>query len=123
MGPYVATVDDLLRRPVVPAPTLGLLLVTGRSEQKVRCALTASSAPVAVADWSALPADARAVLPPPERTAAALDTPPSPAAARAADPMSSRGGGGHRPGPVVVRSVLGPLGTLAAQQAVDLTAR
>lgn len=60
--------------PGCTAPTLGLLLVAGRSEQLVRYPLTASSAPVAVADWSSLPADARAVLPPADRIAAALDT-------------------------------------------------
>jgi len=74
LGTYVAMVDDRLRRPGVHAPTLGLLLVAGRNEQLVRYALTASSAPVAVADWSSLPADARAVLPPADRIAAALDT-------------------------------------------------
>jgi len=74
LGTYVAMVDDRLRRPGVHAPTLGLLLVAGRNEQLVRYALAASSAPVAVADWSSLPADARAVLPPVDRIAAALDT-------------------------------------------------
>ncbi len=74
LGTYVAMVDDRLRRPGLHAPSLGLLLVAGRSEQLVRYALTASSAPVAVADWSSLPADARAVLPPADRIAAALDT-------------------------------------------------
>jgi len=74
LGTYVAMVDDRLRRPGVHAPTLGLLLVAGRSEQLVRYALTASSAPVAVADWSSLPADARAVLSPADQLAAALDT-------------------------------------------------
>lgn len=79
LGTYVAMVDDRLRRPALHAPTLGLLLVAGRSEQLVRYALSASSAPVAVADWSSLPADARAVLPPANRLAAALDTSTLPA--------------------------------------------
>jgi len=81
LGTYVAMVDDRLRRPEVHAPTLGLLLVAGRSEQLVRYALSASSAPVAVADWSSLPADARAMLPSADRLAAALDTSTLPGAA------------------------------------------
>jgi len=74
LGTYVAMVDDRLRRPGLHAPTLGLLLVAGRSEQLVRYALTASSAPVAIADWASLPPETRAVLPPADRIAAALDT-------------------------------------------------
>ncbi len=85
LGTYVAMVDDRLRRPGVHAPTLGLLLVAGRNEQLVRYALAASSAPVAVADWSALPADAQAVLPPADRIAAALDTSTLPGADTAPD--------------------------------------
>jgi len=75
LGVYVAVVEDQLRRPEAHhAPTVGLLLVAGRSDQLVRYALSASSAPVAVADWASLPAETRAVLPPAERIAAALDT-------------------------------------------------
>lgn len=46
----------------------------GFRAQFVRYALTARSAPVAVADWSALPTDVRAVLPTADRIAAALHT-------------------------------------------------
>ena len=86
LGTYVAMVDDRLRRSGVHAPTLGLLLVAGRNEQLVRYALSASSASVAVADWSLLPADARAVLPPADGIAAALDTSTLPGADTRPDP-------------------------------------
>jgi len=71
---YVAVVDDKLRRPETHAPTVGLLLVAGRSDPLAQYALAASSAPVAVPDWASLPAGTRAVLPPADRIAAALDT-------------------------------------------------
>ena len=83
LGVYVAVVEDQLRRVEVHAPTVGLLLVAGRSDQLVRYALSASSAPVAVADWASLPAETRAVLPPVDRIAAALDTSTLPGAATA----------------------------------------
>ena len=75
LGTYVAVVEDRLRRPGSHAATLGLLLVAGRNEQLVRYALSATSAPVAVADYTydALPADTRAALPSLEELAAALD--------------------------------------------------
>jgi len=75
LGVYVAVVDDNLRRPDMHhAPTVGLLLVAGRSDPLAQYALASSSAPVAVADWASLPAETRAVLPPADRIAAALDT-------------------------------------------------
>ena len=84
LGVYVAVVEDQLRRVEAHhAPTVGLLLVAGRSDQLVRYALSASSAPVAVADWASLPAETRAVLPPADRIAAALDTSTLPGAATA----------------------------------------
>jgi predicted nuclease of restriction endonuclease-like (RecB) superfamily len=75
LGVYVALVDDRLRRPDRHAPTIGLLLVAGRNEQIVRYALSASSAPLAVADYTydTLPPDARAALPTAAQLAAALD--------------------------------------------------
>ena len=75
LGVYVGVVDDKLRRPDMHhAPTVGLLLVAGRSDPLAQYALATSSAPVAVADWASLPAETRAVLPPADRIAAALDT-------------------------------------------------
>ena len=73
LGTYVAVVDDLLRRDL-HAPTVGLLLVAGRSDPLAQYALAASAQPVAVADWASLPAETRAVLPSADRVAAALDT-------------------------------------------------
>jgi len=86
LGVYVAVVDDQLRRPDAHhAPTVGLLLVAGRSDPLAQYALAASSAPVAVADWASLPAETRAVLPPAERIAAALNTSTLPGAAGGSD--------------------------------------
>lgn len=75
LGTYVAVVEDRLRLADRHAPTIGLLLVAGRNEQFVRYALSASSAPLAVADYTyeTLPADARAGLPSAAQLAAALD--------------------------------------------------
>lgn len=63
LGTYVAIVDDLLRKPAIHSPTVGLLLCTGRREATVRYALASSAAPLAVAQWQGLPEDARAALP------------------------------------------------------------
>ncbi|WP_277212176.1 PDDEXK nuclease domain-containing protein [Isoptericola croceus] len=63
LGTYVAIVDDQFRRPEIHAPTIGILLCTGKSGPTVRYALASTSAPVAVADYQGLPADARGVLP------------------------------------------------------------
>jgi len=63
LGTYVAIVDDLYRRPQ-HAPTVGILLCTGKSGPTVKYALAAtSSTPLAVADYYGLPDDARAALP------------------------------------------------------------
>ncbi|GAA4729913.1 hypothetical protein GCM10023216_21920 [Isoptericola chiayiensis] len=63
LGTYIAIVDDQIRRPEIHAPTIGILLCTGKSGPTVRYALASTSAPVAVADYQGLPADARGVLP------------------------------------------------------------
>ncbi len=63
LGTYVAIVDAQHRRPRIHAPTVGILLCTGKSGPTVRYALASTSAPVAVADYCGLPEDARAVLP------------------------------------------------------------
>lgn len=63
LGTYVAIVDDHYRRPAIHAPTVGILLCTGKSRATVRYALASSSAPLAVADYQGLPDDARAALP------------------------------------------------------------
>lgn len=63
LSTYVAMVDDLVRSQAVHAPTVGLLLCTGKRESTVRYALAGTGAPVAVAQWQALPAEARAALP------------------------------------------------------------
>lgn len=63
LGAYVAAVDGELRRPRCHRPTVGILLCTGKNAAAVRYSLASSAAPVAVADYQGLPADARAALP------------------------------------------------------------
>jgi len=63
LGTYVAIVDDVLRKPTIHAPTVGLLLCTGKSDAIVRYALASTAMPMAVAQWQGLPADAQAILP------------------------------------------------------------
>ena len=63
LGTYVAIVDDQYRRAEIHAPTVGILLCTGKNGSTVRYSLASTAAPIAVADYSGLPADARAALP------------------------------------------------------------
>ncbi len=67
-------VDDELRRPALPAPTVGILPCSGRNERVVRYALRASAAPMSVATYTydSLPADERTSLPNVEVLSAAL---------------------------------------------------
>lgn len=73
LGTYVAIVDAQLRDPKRHAPTIGLLLCTGRNESTVRFALASTNAPLAVADYEGLPAEARAALPSTEELQAVID--------------------------------------------------
>lgn len=73
LGAYVAAVDGELRRPDLHAPTVGILLCTGKDAAAVRYALAATAAPVAVADYRGLPADARAALPSVDELQAVVD--------------------------------------------------
>ncbi len=77
LGTYVALVDDRLRRADRHAPTVGILLCTSRNEQVVRYALSASTAPMAVAGYTydTLPADEQAALPTAAELTAALELP------------------------------------------------
>jgi predicted nuclease of restriction endonuclease-like (RecB) superfamily len=63
LGTYVTMVDGIIRNPAIHAPTIGLLLCTGKREATVRFALASTAAPIAIAEWQGLPADARAALP------------------------------------------------------------
>lgn len=63
LSTHVTMVDDLVRNPDLHAPTVGILLCTGRRDATVRYALAGAGVPVAVAQWQGLPADARAALP------------------------------------------------------------
>jgi predicted nuclease of restriction endonuclease-like (RecB) superfamily len=71
LGFYVALVDDKLRRPQ-HAPTVGLLLVTSKSDAVVRYALAGSSTPVAIASYDLLPEREKSSLPSEEQLARAL---------------------------------------------------
>ena len=63
LSTYVTMVDGMVRNPAIHAPTVGLLLCTGKRESTVRYALAGAGVPVAVAQWQALPSEARAALP------------------------------------------------------------
>lgn len=63
LSTYVAMVDDMVRNKQLHAPTVGLVLCTGKRESTVRYALAGAGSPVAVAQWQALPTEARAALP------------------------------------------------------------
>jgi len=69
LGTYVAIVDDQLRDPDKHAPTVGILMCTGKGGPTVRFSLASTAVPVAIADYQGLPPDARDALP----TAAELE--------------------------------------------------
>ncbi len=73
LGTYVAIVDEQYRQLQMHAPTVGILLCTGKAGATVRYALASSSAPLAVADYYGLPADARAALPSAEELEAVIE--------------------------------------------------
>ncbi|MCL2090099.1 MAG: DUF1016 domain-containing protein, partial [Micrococcales bacterium] len=52
-----------MRDPDRHAPTIGILLCTGKNEATVRFSLASTNAPVGVADYEGLPADVQAALP------------------------------------------------------------
>jgi hypothetical protein len=54
LGTYVAVVDDRGRDHTIHAPTVGLLLCTGRGEQVVRYAPCQRQRPLAVATYDTL---------------------------------------------------------------------
>ena len=72
LSAYVAVVDGELRDKTYQAPTIGLLLCTGKNEAIVRYALAGTGAPVGVADYQGLPSDARAAVPSTEELQAVI---------------------------------------------------
>lgn len=64
--------DDKVRDHDLHAPTVGVLLCTGRDEAVVRYALASSAAPMAVATYDTLTPEQRAGLPDPAQLSAAL---------------------------------------------------
>jgi len=73
LSAYVGVVDDKLRDPSRQAPTIGILLCTGKNEAVVRYALANMSAALGVADYEGLPPDARAALPPADELEALVE--------------------------------------------------
>ena len=61
---YAGRAVTELRYPSHQAPTIGVVLCTGKNEAIVRYTLANMSAALGVADYEGLPADARAALPP-----------------------------------------------------------
>ena len=58
LGFYVAVVDDQLRNPAIHSPTVGILLCASRNDAVVRYSLANTTAPMAVANYVAAPAEA-----------------------------------------------------------------
>lgn len=71
---YVAVVDDTIRKAVIHAPTIGILLCASRNETVVRYSLGSTTAAMAVStvSYENLPPAERAVLPPAEVIQAAV---------------------------------------------------
>jgi predicted nuclease of restriction endonuclease-like (RecB) superfamily len=63
LSAYVGVVEDKLRDDAKHAPTIGVLLCTGKNEAIVRYTLANMTAALGVADYEGLPADVRAALP------------------------------------------------------------
>ncbi|WP_405219116.1 YhcG family protein [Agrococcus sp. Ld7] len=74
LGFYVAVVDDLIRGPQ-HAPSIGILLCSGKNESVVRYALGASAGPLAVSSYTyeTLPPAEQQALPDAETISRALD--------------------------------------------------
>jgi len=72
LAAYVGVVDSKLRDPSRQAPTIGVVLCTGKNEAIVRYTLANMSAALGVADYEGLPADARAALPPAQELEAVM---------------------------------------------------
>ncbi len=73
LSTYVAIVDEQYRNHAIHAPTVGILLCTGKAGPVVRYSLASTAAPVAVADYLGLPDDARAALPSADELQAVVD--------------------------------------------------
>ncbi|PZS25785.1 MAG: DUF1016 domain-containing protein [Pseudonocardiales bacterium] len=76
LGFYVALVDDELRDRQRHSPTVGILLCAGRNERVVRYALSGTTAPMAIADYTydTLPAAEQTALPAAAELTAVLET-------------------------------------------------
>lgn len=73
LAAYVGLVDTQLRDPEKHAPTIGILLCTGRNEAVVRFTLANMTAALGVADYEGLPAEAKAALPTAAELKAVMD--------------------------------------------------
>ncbi|MDR1387395.1 MAG: DUF1016 domain-containing protein [Propionibacteriaceae bacterium] len=63
LSAYVGVVEDKLRDKAKHAPTIGMLLCTGKNDAIVHYTLANMTAALSVADYEGLPDDARAALP------------------------------------------------------------
>jgi predicted nuclease of restriction endonuclease-like (RecB) superfamily len=76
LGAYVGMVDAQVRDATKHAPTIGILLCTGKNEAVVRFTLAHMSTALGVADYEGLPADARAAVPSVEELRAVIANQP-----------------------------------------------
>ncbi|MDR2896040.1 MAG: PDDEXK nuclease domain-containing protein [Propionibacteriaceae bacterium] len=107
LGTYIAAVDEALRVPEIHAPTIGLLLCTGKRDRLVRLSLTSTAKPIAVAQWQGLPESARASLPSVEELEAVVEDELAKRAALASDtsrnPAQSATPNRHQPDTIGTR--------------------
>ncbi|MDR1186284.1 MAG: PDDEXK nuclease domain-containing protein [Bifidobacteriaceae bacterium] len=72
LSAYVGLVDDKVRDKSAHAPTIGILLCTGKNEAIVRYTLANMTSALGVADFDGLPAEAKAALPSARELGAAM---------------------------------------------------
>jgi predicted nuclease of restriction endonuclease-like (RecB) superfamily len=91
LSAYVGLVDAQVRDPAKHAPTIGVLLCTGKNEAVVRFTLANMTTALGVADYEGLPADVKAAVPSPSQLRAVVAAKrfgdaPDPAESPATDP-------------------------------------
>jgi hypothetical protein len=73
LSAYVGVVDDKIRDKTKHAPTIGILLCTGKNEAIVRYTLANMTAALGVADYEGLPTDAKEALPSAQELSAVME--------------------------------------------------
>ena len=74
LSAYVGLIDAKVRNPAKHAPTIGILLCTGKNEAVVRFTLANMTTALGVADYEGLPADVKAAIPSPSELQAAMES-------------------------------------------------